>query len=215
MEQMLRMEKEREVNRKLSALMEGPRQSLDWIEVPTGVWYYSHKNKEIYRYNQGVFEAYSPWTPTRNLIPTSPWKFYKHHHLKVPPDDIVDAQIEEREDFITLTAVFKPSQIWRTVTDTKEIEQLLIERNKRHLQQSDIEEGRVHNPNVQKLLSNHGTDLLREVLNETISLDDAAEEVVTAWIRALKQTDEERALPPITGNISTIVNSNCQVGLIM
>ncbi|KAL7502579.1 hypothetical protein ACHAXN_000520, partial [Cyclotella atomus] len=203
MDKMLRMEREREVNRKLSAITKGPRQSLDWIEVPTGVWYYSHSKKEIYRYHQGVFEAYSPWSPTRHLIPTSPWKFYKHHHLKVPPEDIVEAQIEEREEFIALTAVFHPSQIWRTVTDTKEIEQLLLERNKRHLQQSDIEEGRVHNPNIQKLLANHGTDLLQEVMDGTISLDDAADEVITAWIRALKQTDEERALPPITGSIST------------
>jgi hypothetical protein len=101
-----------------------------------------------------------------------------------------------------LTALFKPSQIWRVVTETKEIEQLLLEHNKRHLRQSDIEEGRVHNPNVQKLLSNHGTDLLQEVLDRIVSLDEAADEVVTAWIRALKQTDEERALPPITGSVS-------------
>jgi hypothetical protein len=64
MEQMLHMEKEREVNRKLSVITKGPGpgQSLDWIEVPTGMWYYSHSKKEIYRYHQGVFQAYSPWT---------------------------------------------------------------------------------------------------------------------------------------------------------
>jgi hypothetical protein len=203
MEQMLRMEKEREVNRKLSAITKCPQQSLDWIEVPTGMWYYSHSKKEIYRYHQGVFETFSLITPSRNLIPTSPWRFYKHHHLKVPPDDIVEAQVDEAEDHLMLTAIFKPTPNWRTVTVTKEIEELLLERNKRHLQQSDIEEGRVHNLNIQKLLSNHGTDLLQEVLDGTITIDDAADEVVSAWIWALKQTDDEKALMPITGSIST------------
>jgi hypothetical protein len=61
--------------------------------------------------------------------------------------------------------VHRPPQIWRTVTDTKEIEQLLLARNKSHLQQSDIEEGRVHDLNIQRLLPNHGTDLLQEVLD--------------------------------------------------
>jgi hypothetical protein len=165
MEQMMREEKEREVNRKLTAITKGPRQSLNWIEVPTGEWYYSHTNKEIYKYNKGVFEAYLAWSPSRNLIPDSPWIFYKHHHLKVPHDDIVEAQVEPSEDHLILKAVALPSQIWRTVTDTAEIESLLLERNKRHLQQSDVEEGRVHNPIIQSLLPNHGTDLLDEVLN--------------------------------------------------
>jgi hypothetical protein len=63
------------------------------------------------------------------------------------------------------------------VTDTNEIEQLLLAQNKRHLQQSDIEEGGVHDPDIQRLCSNHGTDLLQEVLDGTIMMDAAADEV--------------------------------------
>ncbi len=64
MEKMLRTEKEREVNRKLSAIMKGPRQSLDWIEVPTGVWYYSHTKKSY----TGTIKEYLKPTP-RGLPP--------------------------------------------------------------------------------------------------------------------------------------------------
>ena len=202
MEQMMREEKEREINRKLTAITKGSRQSLDWIEVPMGEWYYSHTTKEIYKYDKGVFEAYSAWSPSHSLIPDSPWRFYKHHHLKVPHDDIVEAQVESSDEYLILTAIGVPSQIWRTVTDTAEIESLLLERNKRHLQQSDVEEGRVHDPTIQSLISGHGTDLLDEILSGSISLDLAADEVLRAWLLALQQTDEEKALPPITGSIS-------------
>jgi hypothetical protein len=43
---MLKLEKDQEINCKLTAITRGPRQSLDWIEVPTGVWYYSHIKKK-------------------------------------------------------------------------------------------------------------------------------------------------------------------------
>jgi hypothetical protein len=82
MEKMLRDEKDREVNRKLTCITKGSHQSLDWIEVPTGEWYYSHQKKEIYRYDKGVFESYAAWSPSAGLVPTHPWKFFGHHHLK-------------------------------------------------------------------------------------------------------------------------------------
>jgi hypothetical protein len=144
----------------------------------------------------------SAWSPSRNLIPDSPWRFYKHHHLKVPHDDIVEAQVKMTDEHIILRAVSLPSQIWRTVTDIVEIKSLLLERNKHHLQQSDAKEGRVHDPIIQSLLPNHCTDLLDEVLSGSISIDSAADEVLKAWLLALKQTDAEKALPPITGSIS-------------
>jgi hypothetical protein len=63
--------------------MRGIHQSLDWIEILTGQWYYSHENKETYKYDSGVFESYAAYSPSPSLIPTHPTKFYKHHHLKV------------------------------------------------------------------------------------------------------------------------------------
>ena len=177
-------------------------QSLNWIEVPEGTWFYSKKNREIYHYDRGVFETHAAWSPQPGLIPENPWKFYTHHHLKVPSDDIVLAQVSVEHDFIFLQAVYLPSPIWRTVTDPREIERLLLVRNMRHLQQASIEEGRVHHPVMQSIMQNHGTDLLQEVLDGTLSLAEATDEVIVAWINAVKQTERERKLPPITGYIS-------------
>ena len=202
MEKMLRDEREREINRKLTAITKGIHQSLDWIEIPTGQWYYSHEKKEIYKYDSGVFESYAAYSPSPSLIPTHPTKFYKHHHLKVPHKDIVEAQVEEQDDFIHLTAVYCPGPIWKKVTDAKEIEQLIMERNRRHLLQAEVEDGRCQEMIMQELRCNNGLDLLQEVLDGSISIDDATDETIAAWIRAVKQTEQEKNLPPITGKIT-------------
>jgi hypothetical protein len=203
MANMLRQEREREVNRKLTNIVQGPHQSLDWIEVPIGEWFYWHTNKEIYRFQRGVFECYSAWTPSPSLIPSHPWKFYSHHHLKVPHEDIVHAHVIFVDGWYILDAVCRPMPIWHTVTDADEIERLLLERNCRHLQQAVVEEGRTHDPIIQSIMSNHGTDLLQEVKEGRITVDDATDEFIAAWLTALKQTPEEASLPPIVGEITT------------
>ena len=127
MREMVQQEKEREINRnKITVVVKGPHQALDWIEVPTVEWFYSHETKEIYGYDKGVFECYSAWSLSASLILTHPWQFYKHHRLKVPHPDIVEAQVEQTEDIIILTALFKPCNLWRTVSDAKEIEALIL-----------------------------------------------------------------------------------------
>jgi hypothetical protein len=99
MEMMLTQERQREVNRKLTSMVKGLHQGLIMVEVPIGEWFYSHSNKEVYHYHRGVFECYTAWSPTLSLIPTHPWRFYSHHHLKVPHDDIVHAQVSRQGEF--------------------------------------------------------------------------------------------------------------------
>jgi hypothetical protein len=73
-------------------------------------------------------------------------------------------------DWLILEAVYRPAQIWRTVTDADEIEELLLERNCRHLQQAVVEEGRTHDPIIQAMMHEHGTDLLQDVKDGTVSM---------------------------------------------
>jgi hypothetical protein len=201
MEMMLAQERQREVNRKLTSMVKGSHQGLIMVEVPIGEWFYSHSNKEVYHYHRGVFECYAAWSPTPSLIPTHPWRFYSHHHLKVPHDDIVHAQVSLQGEFYILEAIFRPAQIWRNVTEPAEIEQLLLERNRRHLQQAVVEEGRTQHPVIQAMMSGHGTDLLEDIKNGTVDISDATDEVIVAWIQALQQSETEAALPPIQGEI--------------
>ena len=91
MRKMLQDARERSVNKKPMGMTKGARRSLDWIEIPKGQLFYSHLKKEIYKYDRGVFECYAAISPSPGLIPDAPWRFYKHHHLKVPHEDIVQA----------------------------------------------------------------------------------------------------------------------------
>ena len=90
------------VNRKMTNAIKGYRRSLDRVEVPLYTWHYSDSAKEIYRYDKGVFEAHAAYTPKAALQPTHPTKFYLHHHLKVPPDDTVRADVNMEDGFLCL-----------------------------------------------------------------------------------------------------------------
>ena len=43
--------------------------------------------------------------------------------------------------------------IWEEAIDVKEIEQMILRRNKHHLQHTTVEEGRVHGPIMQHLIA--------------------------------------------------------------
>ena len=69
----------------------------------------------------------------------------------------------------------------------KEIEKLIIACNKRDLHQADIEEGKVHNVLMQKLLENHGINhgFVGSLLNGELTLNNAVAGSIQAWISAL------------------------------
>ena len=168
-------------------------------------WYYSHTQKELYQYTDGVFEAHAAYTPQEALQPTHPVQFWTHHHLKVLPDDAVRAVVTVTvgADHIQLTACYRYSGVWDEKTDQKEIERLILMRNKRHLQQYDIEEGRIHNPIMQKVIKGYGTnDIIKAIRDGTLGLTEATDEAIQAWLSALKQTGSQMTLPRITGAIS-------------
>jgi hypothetical protein len=101
---------------------------------------------------------------------------------------------------LTLTTEF--NYFLSLVTDAEEIEELLLEQNCRHLQQAVVEEGRTRDPIIQAIMGGHGTDLLQDVKDDTVSVDEATDEFIAAWLQALKQSPEESCLPPILGEIS-------------
>ena len=92
MNAMARKATEMELNRKLNIAIKGPRTGLNMIEIPKLEWYYSETTKYLLRYNDGVFEAYTAYSPSPDLIPDNPTLFYTHHHLKAIPLDAVPAQ---------------------------------------------------------------------------------------------------------------------------
>ena len=165
MEDMQRLVEERSMNHKMTSTIKESRSGLDRIEVPMYTWFYLARSKEIYRYNQGVFKAHTTHTPQPGLIPTASKSFYTHHHLKVPTEDTVRAEVSVGKELIILDKVYPPCKIWREVTDTEESETIILQQNKRHLQQAPIEDGQVHNPMIQKMVENYGCNNLIDELS--------------------------------------------------
>ena len=66
----------KQMHNKLTLITKGPRSGLDYIQVPTKVWYYFPKTHELFRHTLGVFECYRPTTLDSHDYP-------KAHTLKV------------------------------------------------------------------------------------------------------------------------------------
>lgn len=76
------------MHQKLSMITKGSHAGLDYIQIPTAPWYYSAKQKELYHYNNGVFEYHVPsYLKEREFI--------HHHTLKVIPDDAMELEVDD------------------------------------------------------------------------------------------------------------------------
>ena len=189
---------ERAINRKLTIATKGAHRPLDTIQIPIHKWFYSEQQNELYQYERGNFKAYPPTTEG------TAHTFKTHHTLKVLPPDAILVNTERNTKSIQITGVIpNPTQTWRDVTTPSEMERLLLERNKRHLQQTIIEGGTSNTYPMPLFrremgINKYTDDLLRGHFTAEYEIPPP----VTAWIKAVTQTDVERALPEVVGSLS-------------
>ncbi|KAL3777849.1 hypothetical protein ACHAWO_012168 [Cyclotella atomus] len=183
---------DRQINRKLSAVTKGTHSQLDRIQIPTNEWYYSAKEAELYRYDNGVWEAY----PRHNRYHD---KYLTHHTLKVIPPDAVPVEVAKTREYIEITSfIITNEPMWRDVTDSEEIKRLLLARNKRHLQQADIEGGTSSTPIMKLVRSEHGLSTFNDqILNGNLANTIETTPEVVDWFEAIKR--------PPTPVIETVV----------
>ena len=137
---------------------------MDYIEVPNEIWYLDKKGDELYEFDNGIFVAHSKFE--ENLYET-------YGTIKVPPKDVVVVEVEISDDVIH---VKNPESIqqwtWTKVTKPDEMEEWLMRRNKRHLQQMYIEQSPPTTKEFEPILADHGTSSITdEILNGTVDLD--------------------------------------------
>ena len=193
---MIRTTKENAINRKLSLITKGPRGVLDRIQIPAHDWFFSDRNEEIYHYVDGVFEAYPS---------AGEGLFFPHHTLKVLPSDARSVEVardEESRHFRISNYLPIGPIVWTDVTSQEEIESLLLERNKRHLQQTAREKGLSTEPPLTFIRRDHGINIdARRILDGTLTEYELSPEM-TAFFSALRQGPTERGLPHVTGGIT-------------
>jgi hypothetical protein len=161
---MLRMKsiaEDRAVDKRLTSVLKGNHSRLTMIQVPTHDWFYSEKSNELFHFTEGIFECY----PRRH-----DGSFYAHHTLKVLEPDAIRVAVEPCDPAIggfAISETLPAADFWRDVTDPQEINDTLLKRNKRHLQQVDREGGPGTKQPFQDLYENYGTNDLVDELLET------------------------------------------------
>ncbi|KAL3796822.1 hypothetical protein ACHAWO_002060 [Cyclotella atomus] len=192
MKSMKRTVEERQINRKLSAVTKGAHSQLDRIQIPTNTWYHSAKETELYHYDNGVWEAYPHLKPYDN-------RYFTHHTLKVVPPDAVPVEVRKTNEYIEIASFVDTTEpMWRDVTNPVEIKRLLLARNKRHLQQADIEGGTSSTPIMRLVQSEHGLSSFNDQILQgkpTTTLETTPE--LIDWFEAVKR--------PTTPTVKTVV----------
>ena len=78
--------------------------------------------------------------------------------------DVVQDETENRYKVIQVLTC--PKHLWHDVTDPTEVERLLLEKNKRHLQQIALEKGVSTRSLITDMQANHGTSMASDALLE-------------------------------------------------
>jgi hypothetical protein len=106
------------MHQKLTRIIKGPHTGLDYVEVPTGQWYFAKDINELYHYDDGLFECHVAIEDKFNA-------FYTHSSLKVPPSNLTEVLVEYNDNsIIILPGVIGPIT-WRKVTEKAEMEDIL------------------------------------------------------------------------------------------
>jgi hypothetical protein len=160
------------------------------IQVPTHDWFYSEKSNELFHYSEGVFECY-PSRPDGTFFP--------HHTLKVLEGDAVQVNVAllPSEQGYSITNKLPEANFWRDVTDQKELEDLLLQRNKPHLQQIEMEEGPSTRPPISDLCKNFGINpTVDELLeNGTITSEHNISPEMHDWFECVQKSNNEESTP--------------------
>jgi len=143
-------------------------------------------------YTQGVFESH----PANKR----PRRFLAHHTLKVIPTDAMQVTVYPWKRRGNLRGYRMSEGLpigpikWKRITNKDEMETLLLERNKRHLQQMARENTPPTQQYFQKVLSEYGTsDTTSRILDDEISNDlDQFPRVVRVWLQQFIRTKEEQ-----------------------
>ncbi|KAL7505232.1 hypothetical protein ACHAXN_004474 [Cyclotella atomus] len=178
------------VNKRLTSILKGSHERLTMIQVPTYDWFYSEKSNELFHYSEGVFECY-PSRPDGTFFP--------HPTLKVLEGDAVRVNVAllPNEQGYSITNKLPEANFWRDVTDQKELEELLLQRNKRHLQQIEMEEGPSMRPPISDLCKNFGINPTVDKLleNGTITSEHNISPEMHDWFECVQKSNNEESTP--------------------
>ena len=186
------------LNRKLTAIIKGCRGVLDRVQIPTHDWFYSSDANELYHYDSGVFEAY----PAKDDS-----LFYNYHTIKPLPDDaqLITVELASPQNLWRIREkLTQPTSFWQDLETQEDIESNLIERNRRHLEQTAREHGISTKAPLTTIRANYGLNpLTDQILDGTLSTVYELTPEMNAFFAALRSSPATDKLPPVLGSITS------------
>ena len=171
------------------------------IQTPTHDWFRCTSTDELFHYDKGVYESYPSVKKFSN-------QYHLHHTLKVLPPTIEAVHVikDKLGCYWTVKHTLPmPDPLWKDASSTAEIEEKLLERNERHLQQTAQEAGISTFPPFTTLRENHGFNpLSARVLDGAPITEFTLSPEAAEFFRTLKRTDKEKEARPILGTITSV-----------
>ena len=120
------------------------------------------------------------------------------------PDDAITVSVEESNSSFAVKSEGEKIQ-WETIDTREEMEEQLLQRNKRHLQQVTREGGMPMKAWFQNMIGNDGySDKGGGLLEGDIEWGEIPDDPeIRAWLKAIMKMEKEKRLPPIEGRITT------------
>jgi len=132
LKQMITRARQKSLQWKLSLVMKGGHQSLDYTEEQDQKWFHTTKLNELYEFNEGCVSAHG----------RSPHAQMAYHHgdiFKVLPSNVKVVDVELTADEcarITTSVAGRTNPTWTQITKEAEIEKWLCRHNNCHHHQA-------------------------------------------------------------------------------
>ncbi|KAL3802447.1 hypothetical protein ACHAWO_004749 [Cyclotella atomus] len=189
LKQMIATARQKETNKRLSAIFKPEWASLDYIEVPNEIWFLSENEDELYEFDNGIFIAHQP-IEERCYEPIGVCKV-------LPPNTkVVQVEVTQDAIYVAETTGEPIGPSWRTVDDPAEMQEWLRRRNKRHLNQMHVEQRPPTRAEFRSVLAEHGTSEVAQAILDgtfdptTLGMDEGIE----TFIRGLQRPEKEKSL---------------------
>ena len=122
---------------KLKPIEKGPiTGALSTIKVPKYEWFYHSSSDMLYHYVKGAFYAHA----REQGVDMEMAPFRRHHTRRpLPKNDVQVAEVLKTESYFILQSTRCEPQLWEDISDSDEMERLLLNGNADHLRQYTVD----------------------------------------------------------------------------
>ena len=100
--------------------------ALAKVKIPRHEWYFHPPSDTLYHYVRGAFYAHSKVETLDG--DHAPFRIERTSR-SLPPSGVEAATVRRDGSVLEMTATSRETTVWREVTDSEEVENLLLERN--------------------------------------------------------------------------------------